>query len=905
MASSLLSKRTGEISIRKALKKHDALVRQHLGIDREDLTQEEIQILDATLQAVTWGFPLQETHRYYQLDTAEEAPANQLFKPNNVASWLNKNSAPAPNASVLYLSAWLDVSDGEQVLQLPANKDNNYYVWAILDAYINTVGSFGSRTQTKKEAKSHSYVLLCGPSSEYYKGSDWSTTINTEKGQQTAQILRLDTPQAWVVSRFGTDVTSGRELQKIQNFIHGKPNRNGTGFQITDLKTFIEQGGVPYQEPITESSEDRAASKAYGSIPTKAVDFFHQLGIAWLTNPIPAQLDAGIMTEVPDWAIWRGNQNSVQQKPGESAYLPAKDYQPPSALSDSQLSELNERFSAIGLNSETGFTIPDSWGKDDRKFFQKSYKLSLDILETATDLIARGQTKGNTNNWHVSNLHIGVYDNTPANYIIRSGTAIDGGAANIPNDAVYPTTEIDSDGKQLLSTYNYTINLDSLNSGKQDSIFEPVDGFWSYTIFQPNDGNTYQPFLIQNAISNTAYTSLDKKAVLTNKGQLKVKQPVNWNSSTAKGTAILTGDTSAIEGLESNTTYYVHSAKESKNNNDTIKLSLSASYEPDFNWDQSQDGERGVAIGGEGSPGPKADLSGVPGNSINFGWISPVAQLSSYQIDRPRGASIAIYNDKIDFNLQPFTTEEPSTNWIPTPQPMHNKAASEFMVMSRFYQPKTVKGKTILAETKSSSFYQPPSIERGQLNRIQLPNLMPKQEKDNLPDAVLSSLKTFQSAKDRYSRFASGAFLDTHTGHKALKKLSWLIDYQFSEQITEGSQLFFYEADSLTGTISGLHPGKKGYEKAAMNRRINPDTPIQARGSEPVVGQLRVTSEAYLFPLVITAEGDQLFADDRVSGQRNFSLQAPNRFGFSTDAGGNSPNFQDGVFSVTGAALEL
>ena len=334
--------------------------------------------------------------------------------------------------------------------------------------------------------------------------------------------------------------------------------------------------------------------------------------------------------------------------------------------------------------------------------------------------------------------------------------------------------------------------------------------FWSYTIFQPNNGNAYQPFLIQNAISNTTYTSLDKKAVLTKKGWLKTEQPVNWNSSTAKGMAILTSDTSAIEGLESNTTYYVHSAKTRKQKKDTIKLSLSASYEPDFNWDQSQDGERGVAIGGEGSPGSKVDLSGVPGDSINFGWISPVAQLSSYQIDRPRGASIAINNGKIDFNLQPFTTEEDSTNWIPTPQPMHNKAASEFMVMSRFYQPETVKGKTILAETKSPSFYQPPAIERGQLNRIQLPNLMPEQEKDNLPDTVLSSLKSFQSAKDRYSRFASGAFLDTHTGDKALKKQSWLIDYQFSEQITEGSQLFFLRSRLNHGKNLRATSGQEG-----------------------------------------------------------------------------------------------
>ena len=43
---------------------------------------------------------------------------------------------------MLYIPAWLDLTKvdetdhGEQVLQLPKNPDNAYYILAVLDAYI-------------------------------------------------------------------------------------------------------------------------------------------------------------------------------------------------------------------------------------------------------------------------------------------------------------------------------------------------------------------------------------------------------------------------------------------------------------------------------------------------------------------------------------------------------------------------------------------------------------------------------------------------------------------------------------------------------------------------------------------------------------------------------------------------
>ena len=116
------------------------------------LSADENSIFRSTLEALFWSYPLNQTYRLFNLNTRTQAPANALFKPAFAASWLNRSSAPAPNASVLYVPGWLDLRKvdetdrGEQVLQLPKNPDDAYYVLAVLDAYINTVGSFGPRT---------------------------------------------------------------------------------------------------------------------------------------------------------------------------------------------------------------------------------------------------------------------------------------------------------------------------------------------------------------------------------------------------------------------------------------------------------------------------------------------------------------------------------------------------------------------------------------------------------------------------------------------------------------------------------------------------------------------------------------------------------------------------------------
>ena len=225
-------------------------------------------------------------------------------------------------------------------------------------------------------------------------------------------------------------------------------------------------------------------------------------------------------------------------------------------------------------------------------------------------------------------------------------------------------------------------------------------------MYQPNTASDYQPFLIQNAIANTAYSPISSNGTVLSDGWLKTKRPNNWNNGTAKGTALITGSKITVEGLKPNTTYYVSEARDPQSASD-VEIKLSASYTPKVAE------STGIPIGGEGSPGASIDLSGSESSSLDFGWINPVAQLGSSQLagvssDQP---TLAV-NDSGDLVLTIAKLEPGNTdaNWLPSPSVQGLKtsdpeAASEFLMMARFYEPTTVDGQTILAKKQFGALH--------------------------------------------------------------------------------------------------------------------------------------------------------------------------------------------------------
>lgn len=80
------------------------------------------------------------------------------------------------------------------------------------------------------------------------------------------------------------------------------------------------------------------------------------------------------------------------------------------------------------------------------------------------------------NGWNVMRSEVGTYG---INYGKRALISFFGLGANLPQDAIYPTCQIDADGKQLNGSNKYTIHFDK---GKMP----PANAFWSLTMYDPN-----------------------------------------------------------------------------------------------------------------------------------------------------------------------------------------------------------------------------------------------------------------------------------------------------------------------------------------------------------------------------------------------------------------------------------
>jgi hypothetical protein len=88
---------------------------------------------------------------------------------------------------------------------------------------------------------------------------------------------------------------------------------------------------------------------------------------------------------------------------------------------------------------------------------------------------------------------IGTYG---TNYDLRAVIANLGLGANLPKDAVYPLTMVDSEGEKLSGKYKYVIHFDANN-------LPPVKAFWSITMY--ND----ESFLVWNSLNRYALGDRD------------------------------------------------------------------------------------------------------------------------------------------------------------------------------------------------------------------------------------------------------------------------------------------------------------------------------------------------------------------------------------------------------------
>jgi hypothetical protein len=96
--------------------------------------------------------------------------------------------------------------------------------------------------------------------------------------------------------------------------------------------------------------------------------------------------------------------------------------------------------------------------------------------------------------WLVQRTGMGSYG---ANYQKRAYVALIGLGANLPQDAIYPMTRVDGDGKPLTGANRYVIHFDKGRT-------PPVNAFWSVTVYD------MEQFLVPNPIKRYAIGDRDR-----------------------------------------------------------------------------------------------------------------------------------------------------------------------------------------------------------------------------------------------------------------------------------------------------------------------------------------------------------------------------------------------------------
>ncbi|MFL5863750.1 MAG: DUF1254 domain-containing protein, partial [Solirubrobacteraceae bacterium] len=437
-------------------------------------------------RAYVWGLPAEFVYRFGNYSALVTAPRNTLGGGRAAAAW-NNNATNAGDASVLYLNAMIDLSGqrdrgGTKALVLTVPPSNrHYYVANLLDDFVNTVASIGTRTTPSARAQTY---LLVGPTSRYAR-----KCVARIHGF-TYRVVSYDTNLGWILVRTRADTlvpaSDPASAASIQKNVLGR-------FAISTLSQFEAQGHqpeyfTPDEKPPTKPQQLRA--RKWQNAPRTAPAFFRQLGQSLKLSSLPDAVTGlnGIpLRSLPSWVA--------------PQYGAVRRYRNPSYPQRQTLAQ----FKPLGLTAG-GFTIPSNWGPRQRGALQKGYE---DGQATVNTTLTKVGATPETNFWSYLNTIIGTYPNTPLGYLYRAAIVLEGGSANLPLDGVYAqinnldgTSGTQIDGN---NTYKLTFTppvtdpatlpvVGALPPTVNDRQGNPR-GFWSILVYQTDSTESAAPFI--------------------------------------------------------------------------------------------------------------------------------------------------------------------------------------------------------------------------------------------------------------------------------------------------------------------------------------------------------------------------------------------------------------------------
>jgi hypothetical protein len=145
------------------------------------------------------------------------------------------------------------------------------------------------------------------------------------------------------------------------------------------------------------------------------------------------------------------------------------------------------RMARIGIAPGQPFD-PSHLDSASAKAIEGSLTVAIAKIRQAVTQAPTGATE---NGWRIPPMTVGDFG---TNYFTRALITWIAFGANLPADAVYPTSYVDADGKPLNGSNRYTLHFDKAHT-------PPVNAFWSVTMYGPDS------FFVDNSINRYAVSS--------------------------------------------------------------------------------------------------------------------------------------------------------------------------------------------------------------------------------------------------------------------------------------------------------------------------------------------------------------------------------------------------------------
>lgn len=408
------------------------------------------------VDAYIYGYPLvtfdmarrQQTN--VAVADAEHAPMGQMIKMRSYPQ-VDNHCCAAPNADTLYTIVWMDVAQEPWVFSIPDMSDR-YYIMPMLDGFSEVFKVASPRTTGNK------------PQTYAITGPGWLGTL-------PAGVTEVKSPTAivWILGRIYS--TGTPEDYKAVHALQDK-------FSVVPLSAY----GKPYTPPLAsvDADFDMKTSVREQVNRMDIYAYFNYLARLLKTNS-PKPEDAAVVAKLASIGL-------VPGRDFDTGKLGSLDKEAAEAIPRSAQEEMarQEKPSQVSPHFAEGIGGQDldagQLGSLDRKLIKAAPKLAL------AKMALRLKQQKTTDGWLYFTDGVG---NFGTDYELRGMANLLGPGWNRPQDAVYPLSQKDADGKEYDGAkYRYVMRFEK---GR----LPPVEAFWSLTMydkdlfFVPNPINRY------------------------------------------------------------------------------------------------------------------------------------------------------------------------------------------------------------------------------------------------------------------------------------------------------------------------------------------------------------------------------------------------------------------------------